>query len=217
MVRITQFTASSTVGNRQVAAVIASGVPWQAQGQFGNDAQRPFGPDQQMCQIISGCGFARLAAGAHDRAVGHDRLKRQNILAHCAIADRGGARSTGGGHSANAGIGAGIDREKQPRGAQILVQTLARDARLHNGVKVFGIDGKNAVHVAHVQTDTAADGQVLPFERTGSAIGCDRAQLFVADAQDRRHILGAIRVGNRVGRRHRKIRLVLPVQVAIGL
>jgi hypothetical protein len=48
------------------------------------------------------------------------------------------------GHAADGCVGAGIDGEEQPHVAQMLVELLAGDARLHDAVEILGMDGDDA-------------------------------------------------------------------------
>jgi hypothetical protein len=47
--------------------------PVEPHGEFGDDAERAFGADQQTGEVVAGGGFLGAAAGADDAAVGqHD-------------------------------------------------------------------------------------------------------------------------------------------------
>jgi hypothetical protein len=93
-----------------------------------------------------------------------DRCHRQHIVFHRTIAHRIGARSAGGGHAADRGVGAGIDWKKQAGIAQIDVQRLPRDPRLHRTVKIAGINFKHLVHAAHINADAAVGSVDMPFQ-----------------------------------------------------
>ena len=85
----------------------------QPDGNFGNDAERAFRANEEPGQVITGRGLAGERAGPDDLAIGGDDGQSQHILAHDAIADGVGARSTGGGHAADGGIRTGIHRKEQ--------------------------------------------------------------------------------------------------------
>ena len=120
----------------------------KAQRDFGDDAERAFGADEQARQVIAGRGFARAARGADDAAVGEHHRQRKHVLAHGAVAHRVGAGRARRGHAAEGGVGARIDREEQALVADEGVQFLARHARLHGDVEVFRADAQDLVHVA---------------------------------------------------------------------
>ena len=87
----------------------------EAQRDLGDDAQRAFGADEQLHQVVARARLARAAAEPHDAAVGDHDLQRQHVLAHGAVAHGVGAGGAGAGHAADRGVGAGIDREEQTR------------------------------------------------------------------------------------------------------
>ena len=122
MVAMVAWHAASTEGNGQMPAEIASGMPAQADGQLGDDAERALRADQKAGQVIAGRGLlARLAVRDH-LAIGQHRRQRQHIVAHGAVAHRIGAGGAGRGHAAERGVGAGIDREEQAGVAQVAVE-----------------------------------------------------------------------------------------------
>ena len=111
--------------------------------EFGDDAERAFGADEQMRQVVAGRGFLRPRAGRDDLAVAAHHFERQHVVAHRAVAHRIGAGGARRGHAAERSVGAGIDREEQALVAQMLVQRLAGDAGLDHAVEVFGVNFEN--------------------------------------------------------------------------
>ena len=59
--------------------------------EFGDHAQRAFGADEQPREVIAGRRLARPAAGPDDLPVGEDHRQPQHVVAHGAVANRGGA------------------------------------------------------------------------------------------------------------------------------
>ena len=47
--------------------------------------------------------------------------------------------------------------------AHVLVELLARDARLHRDGEVFGVHGQDVVHARDIQADAALHGQQVAF------------------------------------------------------
>ena len=136
--------------------------------------ERAFRAHEQPGEIIAGRGFAGAARGLDDPSVGHDHGQRQDVLAHRAIAHRIGARGAGRGHAAQRGVGAGVDREEQPRGLQMLVQLLAGDAGLDGDVQIIGRHPQDPVHPADIDAHPAAGGGHAAFQRGAGAEGDDR-------------------------------------------
>ena len=91
----------------------------QLQRDRGDDAERAFRADQQPRQIVAGRALLGALAGGDRRAVGHHGGQRQHVVAHRAVAHGIGARGARRRHAAEAGIGAGIDREEQAGVAQM--------------------------------------------------------------------------------------------------
>ena len=134
MMAMTVSTASASVGNWQVADDIASGMPCSRKLDFGDDAERALGADEQARQVVAGGGFAHPPAGADHPPVGQSDRQAQHVLAHRAVAHRVGARRAGRAHAADgAGRGAGIDREEQPGVAQMGVELRRASRRPRRG------------------------------------------------------------------------------------
>ncbi len=103
-------------------------------------------------------------------------------------------------HAAQARVGAGVDGEEEARGAQVVVELLARHAGLDRAVEVGLVHGEDAVHPRGVDGD-AAQGRVdVALERGTGAEGDDRDAVVGADADDVGDLLGAVGEGHGVGR-----------------
>ncbi len=109
-------------------------------------AERAFGADHEMGQVVAGGGFADAAAGLDQAAVGQRDLQAEDVLADGAVADGGGAAGAGGAHAADGALAAGVDGEEQALIAQVFVELLAGDAGLDAAVHVLGVDLQDAVH-----------------------------------------------------------------------
>ena len=203
MVAIVVLTASATVGKAQTADGDRLRDAVQLQRHLGDHAQRALRADEQPGQVVAGRGFARPAAGADDAAVGQHHGQPQHVVAHGAVAHRIGAGGAGRRHAAQAGVGAGVDREEQAGVAQMLVQLLARHPGLDRAVEVLGRDPGHPVHLRQVDGDAAAQRRDAAFQRGAGAVGHDRHLVRGADPQHRRHLLGRVREGDRVGRHGR--------------
>jgi hypothetical protein len=149
-------------------------------GEFGDDAERAFGADQQTGQVVAGGGFLGAAAGADDAAVGQHDGHGHDVLAHRAVAHGVGAGGARGGHAAERGIGAGVDGEEQAGALEGFVELLARDAGLDGGVEVFGVDGGDLVQAGNIEADAAAHGQQVAFNGAAGAVGDDGHLVLMA-------------------------------------
>ena len=83
--------------------------------------------------------YGTMRAGADDLARCRHHFQGQHVVAHGAVANRVGTRCPRRGHTTKAGIGTGIDGEKQPLIAQVQVEILACNPRLQGDIKIFGM------------------------------------------------------------------------------
>ena len=181
---------------------------------FGDHAQRAFAAHHQAREVVAGRRLFGAGASADDVALGGDHLQCQHVLTHGAVAHCIGAAGPGGTHAADAGVGAGIDGEKQSVRLERLVKLLARHAGLHPHRQVLGLDGQHLVHARDIQADTALHRQQMPLQGRTHTKRNDRH--FVAGRQ--RHGVG--RVGAGLGKHHShrrgsiQRRLVAPMLLA---
>ena len=168
-----------------------------------DDAERAFGADEHMGEIVAGRGLLRPRAGAQERSVGDDHAERQHDVLHRAVAHRVGARGAGRGHAAERSVGARIDREEEPAVAQVLVELLAGDAGLDDAIEIVGVDGENIVHAREVERDAAMGRVDMALERRADAERNDRRVVPGAELDEVDHVLLVL------GEHHRVRRLVL--------
>jgi hypothetical protein len=173
----------------------------EANRQLRHDPERAFGADQQLREVVAGRRFAGAARGAHDGAVGHDGRDVEDVVAHGAVADGGGARGARCRHAADGGLlGTGINREEQAHVTEVIVQLFPRDAGLDNAVEVRLVDRDDLVHAREVDGDAAARRIQVTFERRAGAERNDRRLVARGDADDFLHFLGRDRPNDGVGR-----------------
>ena len=183
----------------------------QLERQLGDDAERPLRADEQAGEIVARGALARPPPRRDQPSVGGNRLQCQHIVLHRPVAHRIGARRARRGHAAEAGIGAGIDREEQAGVAQVGVQVLARHARLDAAVEVAGIHLEDAVHAHQVDGDAARRRVDLALQRGSRAEGDHRHMVLGADAHHLLHVVGG------AGKDHRVRRLVRNIGRGVGV
>ena len=155
------------------------GLPMQPQACLDNQAQRAFGAGEQVRQIISRRRFSRTRPRRYQAAVGGDHFQAENIVAHAAVSDRGRSRRPRRNHPAERGIGAGIDGKEQPGGAQVVVELLARHARLDHAQKIGRAHLEDMIHPTEIDAKTIGMRcRSIAFERCSGAIGDDRPARF---------------------------------------
>ena len=145
---VTVATSPSSASNTQRAAAICSGIPWMRSVSSVITRERALRPEQQAREVVARRGLARPRARAQDGAVGQHRLEAEDVLAHRAVAAGQRARRRGGGHAAERRVGARVDGEEQPVGAEPALERQAGDPGLHAAVEVLGADVEHAVHAA---------------------------------------------------------------------
>ena len=156
----------------------------QAQLDFGDDAERALGADEEAGKVVAGGGFADATAGADDASVRHGDGQAHHVFAHGAVAHRVGAGGAGGRHAADgAGRGAGIDREEQPQVTEMGVQLLPRYAGFDAAIHIRLADIDDPRHARQVERDAAADGGHVAFQGGAGAPGHHRDMVGVAQGQ----------------------------------
>ena len=63
----------------------------QPHGDVGDDAERPLRSDKQSREIVARRRFARAGPGPNYAAIGEHDRQGEHVVAHRAVADRGGA------------------------------------------------------------------------------------------------------------------------------
>jgi hypothetical protein len=82
----------------------------------------------------------------------------------------------------------------------LLVELLARDARLHRDGQVLGMDGQHLVHAPEVDADATLHRQQMPLERGAHTKRDHRYLVGVGQRHDAGHF------GGRLGKHHRSRR-----------
>ena len=114
----------------------------------GYQAQRAFGADEEMLEIVAGIVLAQAAQTVPDAAVGQDNLQAKSQLAHVAVAQHLHPAGIGGQVAADGGRSFGSQRQReQPAGRRSGFLYLLQNAAGFDGHGVVvEIDGANAVH-----------------------------------------------------------------------
>ncbi len=172
----------------------------EAQRDLGDHAKRALRSDHQPRQVIAGRALARACRGSDRLAAREHDAQPKDLIADRAVAHRVGPRGAGRHHPPEGSIGARIDREEQPRRAQLLVQPPARDPGLHGAVHVVRAHGEDHVHPAHVERHAPLRRVHVPLERGAGTERDHRAAVAGADAHDLAHLVLAAREHDRVGR-----------------
>ena len=181
---------------------------------LGDDAERAFRADEEAREIVAGSRFLRAARGLDDAAIGEHDLERQHVLAHGAIAHGVRARGARRRHAAEGRIGPRIHREEKAGVLDVLVQLLARYARLHHGVQILLVHGEHLAHLREIDRHAAIDGEDVTLERSADAERDHRHAVAPADVDDVAHLFRAVREDHGVGQRVREVRLVLAMVLA---
>ena len=101
-------------------------------------------------------------------------VSAEHVVAHRAVANRGGPRRARRGHAADRGIGAGIDRKHQAGVLQVRIELEPRQSGLDRNVEIFGAEAKHPRHARQVDRDAAVNGVDVAFERAAHAERHDR-------------------------------------------
>ena len=169
-------------------------------GEFGDDPERAFGAHEQPGEVVARGRLAGGAAGADHPPIGEHHFEREDVFPDRPVTHRGGAGGAGRGHAAERGIGAGIDREEQPRRPQFAVEVFAGEPGLDDRLHVALADLEHPVHPGEIERDAAPDRAGMALERGAGTEGDHGAAVGMADGQDARHLLGGLGKGDGVGR-----------------
>ncbi len=175
------------------------GTSLQAQGDLGDHAERPFRSDEEACQVVTGRRLAGAPAGRDHAPVGQHHRQPQHVLPHRSVSHRGRAGRTGGGHSANRRVGAGIDREHQAGVLQVVVELEPGEAGFDRDVEIVGAEPEDAGHPRQVDRDAAVNRVDVPLERAAHAERHDRRAVLGAERDNRAHFVGVERENDRIG------------------
>ena len=131
----------------------------QLQRRRGDDAERAFGADEEVAQVVAGVVLFQLRQAVEDAAVGQHHLEPERHLARHAIGQRGGAAGIGGEIAADGAASFGAERQrKQPVD---LGGALLRDLQHHAGLAGHGVGGgvdlADLVQPPHRDHDLAID------------------------------------------------------------
>ena len=109
----------------------------QFQRRRGDDAERAFGADEQVAQIVAGIVLLQLRQPVQNAAVGQHHFEPERHLARHAIGQRGGAAGIGGEIAADGA--ASLRAERQRKQPVDLGGALLRDLQHHAGLAGHGV------------------------------------------------------------------------------
>ena len=152
-----------------------------------DDAEGPFGADDDAGQIVAGI-VLRRAAGAHDPAIGQHQFDAEDVIDGDAVFERVRPAGVGGDVAAD---GAGplarrIRGEMVAVRLQVIGQPEIDDARFDDGVAIAIVDFEDPLHPRQGDHDAAADRQTAAGQAGAGAARQERHVQFVADLDDLR-------------------------------
>ena len=173
-----QFHRRRRAGERDPCRGAGARLRMQPQHRRGDDAERAFGAEEKLLEIVARVVLAQAAQSVPDAPVGQHHFEAQHLLARRAIAQHVYAARIGGEVAADLAAAFGGERErKQPSGL------IGRP--LHIGEHAAGFDGDrivkaielaDPVHAAEREHDLAAfaGGHRAAREAGVAALGNDR-------------------------------------------
>ena len=142
----------------------------QFQRRRGDDAERAFGADEQVAQVVAGVVLLQLRQAVENAAVGQHDFEPERHVARHAVGQRGGAAGIGGEIAADGAAAFGAERQrKQPVGVgRALLRVLQDHAGLAGHGVGRGVEVANAVHPPHRDHHLAVVRR-LPADEAGVA------------------------------------------------
>ena len=145
----------------------------QLQHGGGDDAQRAFGADEQVLQVVAGIVLAQAAQAVPDTSVRQHHFQPQHQIARIAVAQHAVAAGVGGQVAADLAIVQGCRQLEREQAVMLLCHRthVGQDAtRLDGHGVIYRINGANALHARQVQHDLPACCQGnAPTAQTGVA------------------------------------------------
>jgi len=92
--------------------------------------------------------------------------------------------------------------------------SIARDAGLHGGGQVFGVDRQHLAHLRQVDRDAALQRQHVAFERSTGTVGNDGNAMFAAGLDDGGDFFSGVGEHHPIGQHRIVGRLIAAVMLA---
>ena len=162
----------------------------QFQRRRGDDAERPFGADEEIAQVVAGVVFFQLRQPVQHPPVGEHDFQPERHLARHAIGQRCRAAGIGGEIAADGATALGAERQREQ--AIDLAGARLRDLQHHAGLAGHGVRGgidlANLVQPAQRDHDLAMV-RGLPADETGiAALRHQRDFVLAGELADRGHL-----------------------------
>ena len=159
-------------------------------GQLGNDSEGSFGSDHKVDQGITGAGLGDLRAEVGDLTGRKNDGHRSYIVTgrsvfyctHSACVCCYVTTDTGK-------LLARIRRIHQPLVSTVICKVLKQYARLDRNDHVIKVVGKDPVHLAHIDQDTACDRYSCTNKSRSGSSRCYRDLVFITNLNDCRYVL----------------------------
>ena len=203
--RLSSFTAAAGEGTPMKAVSTARGRGNSLQHRGGDDAERAFGADEDVAQVVAGVVLLQLRQQVHDAAVGQHHLEPEHQIARDAVGDRAGAAGIGGEIAADGAAAFRAERQrKQP------VDRRRRILRFRQHDAGFAVIVFDAASTSRILSRRVSDRisspskRDLPADQPGVAALRDQRRLgLVRELEDRLHL------GDRAGpQQHRRAAMI---------
>ena len=166
----------------------------------GDDAERAFGADEQVFEVVAGVVLLELVEEVHHAAVGEHDLDAHHEIAGDAVGHRIGAAGIGREIAADGATALGGERErKQPvDGSCRLLRLDEHDARFAGHGVRGRVDLADAVEPGQRQHHLAVERNLAADETGVAALRHDRGRRLVGELEDRRDLI------DRAGTQHQR-------------
>ena len=167
----------------------------------GDHAERAFGADEQVLEVVSGIVLLQLVEAVPDPAVGERHFEAEHEVARDAVGKRGDAAGIGREIAADGAAALGAERQREQAagaGGRVL-RPREQHARLAGHGVRCRVDLADTVEPAQRQHDLAFERD-LPAHQPGiAALRHDRRADLVRERQDRRHFADRARAQHHGG------------------
>ena len=191
----------------------------QFQRRGGDDAERAFGADKQVAQIVAGIVLLQLRQAVEDAPVGQHHFEAERHLARHAVGERGGAAGIAGEVAADRAAAFGAERQrKQPVGfGRARLRVLQDHAGVHRHGVGRGVEVAQSVHPAQRQHDLAAIGRLAADEARIAALRHQSGARLAGELADRGDLRGRARPQHQGRGAAEQVAVLGDVLVHVGL